>query len=602
MKDNKKFARIMAIVLTVALVMTFIIPAFAMLASAAATVTTEPDNSVFISNVTVNGNLEQGGAAKDVYVTVTDQRVKVTDDAVSSFVVSINPDITSFSYGTPVVDSYAADEKGLTYTVKFPGVVYNGGDKKIAFEVSYSIDGNLVAVPIQKFEHTLTQAIDTPEPTPTPTPAPVQQEIEVDAAQSVYVQSYKVVDKKTNKELTTVNPGQTVKLTFNIVDNRVTYLNNAPTIRSRMAQGSFKNNNYGDVKYEIVNVGTQNGRKILAYKLEYDNVVYQGGANDLSFDVSYTNASGAPVPVPYTELKQNITQAIDNVAEPKIILNSANYGGAAYVDKTFTLSTKATNTSAYHDLENVSVRVELPAGIAMADGNSQAIIGKVGKNGEINHDFSLVVTGVESSVTSLPVNIVYEFEAVVQGARKTFTNQQSVAINVEQETIFDISKLDYMEAITAGEEDFITVYLLNKGKTQANNVTVELVTGGEENPQVLQTVFAGNVAPGTESTQDIYFTVNETGTFNGRIVVSFENNKGKRFEMEKEISMEVMEGYNNNSWEEPMMPEMPIEEEKGGFPWIAVGVAAVIAAVVAGVIIVKKRKAKKNAEDEDEDI
>ena len=72
--------------------------------------------------------------------------------------------------------------------------------------------------------------------------------------------------------------------------------------------------------------------------------------------------------------------------------------------------------------------------------------------------------------------------------------------------------------------------------------------------------------------------------------------------MEKEISMEVMEGYNNNYWEEPMTPEMPIEEEKGGFPWIAVGVPAVIAAVVAGVIIVKKRKAKKNAEDEDEDI
>ena len=173
---------------------------------------------------------------------------------------------------------------------------------------------------------------------------------------------------------------------------------------------------------------------------------------------------------------------------------------------------------------------------------------------------------------------------------------------MEQETIFDISKLDYMEAITAGEEDSITVYLLNKGKTQANNVTVELVTGSEENPQVLQTVFAGNVAPGTESTQDIYFTVNETGTFNGRIVVSFENNKGKRFEMEKEVSMEVMEEYNNNYWEEPMMPEMPIEEEKGGFPWIAVGVVAVIAAAVAGVIIVKKRKAKKNAEDEDEDI
>ena len=177
-------------------------------------------------------------------------------------------------------------------------------------------------------------------------------------------------------------------------------------------------------------------------------------------------------------------------------------------------------------------------------------------------------------------------------------NMHSIAINVEQETIFEISKLEHMEAITAGEEDSVTVYLLNKGKTSANNVTIELIS---DKLNGTQTVFAGNIVPGTESIQDIYFVVDEPGVFNGKVVVTYENTKGKQSTMEKEFSIEVMEAY-YPEWDEPVIDEPVYEEEPAKTPWIAIGVAAVVVAVVVAVIITKKRKAKKNAEDEDEDI
>ncbi|MBE6894347.1 MAG: hypothetical protein E7483_01890 [Ruminococcaceae bacterium] len=612
MKDSKKFAKIMAILLAAALLMTFIVPAFAMLAGAAEV----KEGDAFIINfATADGEMLKQGEAKNVTFTVSDQRISFGEEETDSSIgIKITSVPGSFSHGSIGVNIVGKDSNGIVYTVSFADFTYNGGDTVFSFEANYTSGENNqpVAVPLITFSHNITQIVQptpaptetpaptpTPTPEPTPTPAPIPQDVEVDVSKDVFIQSYKVSDKATGKELTAVNPGQTVKLRFNVIDNRVTYLKNAPLMRARMSQGSFKNNNHGDVRYELMNVGTVNGRKILAYQVTFDNVTYQGGSQEAAFDISYTNYNtGAPVTVPYTELKQSITQAVDDIPEPKVILNSANYGGAAYIDKAFTLATSATNTSEYLDLENVSVRVELPAGIAVADGNSQALIGSVAKGGVINHNFNLIITGVENNVTSLPINIVYEFEAYVKGQRKTYTTQQSVAINIEQETKFEISKLEHMEAITAGEEDVITVYLLNKGKTSANNVTIEIQSPQLNGPQ---TVFAGNIVPGSESIQDIYFTVAETGVFTGKVVVTFENTKGKQSTLEKDFSIEVMEPY-VYEWDEPMIEEPVIMEQPNKVPWIAVVAAVAVAAAAAAIIIRKKRKAKKNTEDEDEDI
>ena len=604
MKDSKKTAKIMAILLTVILAATFFIPAFATLASAdeisntaqdgeSSVKSTDIDTSqdAYITSFSVDGDgvLAEGGEGKKVTVVISDNRIKGTGNVK----VKISPLSGAFTSDAVGEITTLKTSSGLSYTIDFVNCKYLGGTAEFKFDISYTEDdGTSIAVPIKTITHTVSQVTG-----PAPSPTPVSQEVEIDASKEVFIQSYKISDKATNKELTVASPGQSVKLRFTVIDNRVTYLTSAPKIRARMSQGSFKNNNLGDVKYNIVDAGTLNGRKILAYQVEFDNVVYLGGSKSTAFDVSYSTGSG-PLNVPYTELKQDITQAVDDVPEPKVILNSANYGGVAYVDRAFTLSTVATNTSGNIDLENVSVKVDLPAGLAVADGNSQALIGTVPKGGQIKHDFKLIITGVNNDVTSLPVNVIYEFEAYVKGERKTYKSEQSVAINVEQETKFEISKLEHMEAVTAGEEDTITVYLLNRGKTSANNVTVEIQSEQLNGPQ---TVFAGNITPGTESTQDIYFTVSQPGTFSGKVIVTYENAKGKQSTLEKEFTMDVLEAF-DPGMDAPIIDEPIMEEEPKKFPWPIIAVVVIAAAAGAAVVIVKKRKAKENAEDEDEDI
>ena len=598
MKNNKKLVRIICIVLAVAMMLTFLFPALSMLAYAAET--TESDEA-FIVNFTVKNGQFKENEKTDVEVVISDQRLKFGTADIQATTNNINVTLAQGAFTSgEITETVHSDDAAMSYTILFKDVIYDySGNTEFAFDVTYLDEtGSPVSVPLHTFSYNVTQI--APKATPIPTSTPEPQAFEIDTTKSVFIQNYVVVDMAGN-EVTQINPGQTVKLAFSIVDNRITYLSSAPQyIRARMAQGAFINNDVNDVSYQVREVGTSNGRKILGYAVVFNNVTYQGGVPDVSFDVSYinkTNGQEVPLSVPYTLLTQNISQAVDDIPEPKVVLNSANYGGAAYIGKNFTLSTIATNTSEYVGLENVSVRVELPNGITMASGNSQALIGEVAKNGTISHNFELVVTGVENTVTSLPVNVIYDFEAYVKGVRKSYSTQQTVAINIEQETKFEISRLDYMEAVTSGEEAYITAYLINKGKTSVNNVTAEIQCDMVDGPH---TTFVGNVMSGSEGTADIYFYVNEMGTANGKVIITYEDNKGRQGTLEKEFSFEVMEPY---VWDEPVFNEPVIEEPQGGkAPVIIAAVAVVAAAGVAAVIIRKKRKAKKVIEDEDEDI
>lgn len=610
MKNNKKIVKVVSFVLAALLIITFIMPAFSMIAFAATNddtilttsensgeVTTDNSQESYIVDFKVEDSdmLDQTNG-KTVTINVLDKRVKFNSSAQatdSNVRISLLP--CSFTAGSNSVKVNSSTD-GMNYTITFTDVKYNGGNQEFSFTANYTNKkGQPIAVELKTFTHNVTQVNKEPIKQPLS-----DENILIDASKEVFVQNYVILDANGN-ELSTVKPGEKMKLAISVVDNRVLYLNNPPSqVRARLSQGSFTNNDINNISYKVRDVGTVDGRKILAYSIVFHDVTYNGGSSEASFDVSYIeNTSGQEIPlaVPQTTLKLAVTQAVDDVPEPKVILNSANYGGVAYVGKKFSLNTTATNTSQFIALENVSVKVELPAGIAMASGNSQSLIGKVDKNGKINHSFELVVTGIDNNVSSLPVKVIYEFEAYVKGERKTYTTQQDVAINVQQETKFDISKLEYMETISAGEESNISVYLINKGKTSVNNVTAEIECSAVNGPQ---TVFVGNVEPGSENTADIYFTVDQPGTASGKVIITYEDSKGVQNKIEKEFSIEVMEAMNPDIDVPIFEPEI---EEESGFPWVAVIVAVVvIAGAVGGFIFYKKQKAKKMIEDEDEDI
>ncbi len=431
---------------------------------------------------------------------------------------------------------------------------------------------------------------------------------------NIYITNYRVVDNYGNA-LAKVNPGDKVIVAVTVIDERVKAEdfgisgNNISTnrIHATMSQGAFNIASSSNINVKLrnnVQVKGENGYyNALCYTVEFRDVTYLGGAPEFGFSISYTGhgsnitqSNNIPMPYPQENLSLAVTQATDDVPAPTIILNSANYGKVAIVGEAFNLVTAAVNTSKNLDLENVSVKIELPQGINMAGGNSQVLIGNVPRNGSINHTFNLVAEGVANDINSLPVKLVYTFEAFVGGKRTRFTSEQDISVNVQQPTRFAIQNISNDLEMYMGYESYAAASLVNKGKTTVYNVTAELVSDTLSAPDV---EFLGNIAPGTSTEASFDFTASQLGTATGKILITYEDAMGIQSTLEQSFTIEVIE---EPVWNEPVVTEPVVVEKNNNALYIGAVVAAL--AVAGGVVFMKKRKAKKlkELEDEDEDI
>ena len=158
--------------------------------------------------------------------------------------------------------------------------------------------------------------------------------------------------------------------------------------------------------------------------------------------------------------------------------------------------------------------------------------------------------------------------------------------------------------MTLGEEGYISVTFVNKGKTSIDNLSAEISGDNLANPG--QSQFVGNIAAGTENSVDFDVAALEAGTITGIITLSYEDSTGAAKTLTTNYSITVNE---MPAMEDPGMmdPGMMEPETEGGLP---VGVIVVIVIVAAGVIalvvriVLKKRKAKALAAlgEDDEDL
>ncbi len=437
-----------------------------------------------------------------------------------------------------------------------------------------------------------------------------------------YVANYEVVDYNGNP-LARVVPGDKMIIAVTVVDERVdvdqVYVetngrvdfgtgnagNYTNYIQANMGQGAFSIASSSSIVVRVRNpVGVKSGNSILykalCYTIWFRDVTYVGGDPAFSFDVNYTDNNEAPLPGrSYAAFSiPRINQATDDIPAPNIILNSRNYGKVATVGEVFSLSTSAVNTSNMLELDNVSVKIELPTGLNMASGNSQVLIGHVGKSGTINHTFSLKADGVPNDTTSLPVKIIYSFEAVVGGERTRFTSEQNISINVQQAMRFSIQNVDYVEEMYLGDENYISVSLVNKGKSRVNNVSAEIVSDDFTGREV---EFLGNIDPGSSSDAEFTVSANEIGEGTGTILITYEDSTGTEFTFEEPFTINVLEPMDFDPGMDVPVPEEP--RSSNVLPWV-IGAVVLACAGGSGFWYYKKKKKKRQREleDEDEDI
>lgn len=434
-------------------------------------------------------------------------------------------------------------------------------------------------------DNTLTTVQGEKDPNPSAAPAPT----------APYITNYDVGGSFG----THLRPGEKANISITVSDEWA--FQNMSNLLARISTGAFSG------KDASAKRGSDN-----TYKFQFTDITYNGGSNEFTFDVITEDGTETRELVPMSLTIIQCAEAIEPTPAPtpapaevpKIMVKDFTFGGnSVEAGKEFTLELTLFTTSGNTNLEDVMVGLTFPTdskNVSLASGSMNTYVGAMAPNETRTISYKMVT---DATMEPGSVNITVQLTSK-NGEAAT----SPISIPVTQPERFEITNVEAPETMMMGEEGYLSVTFVNKGKSAINNLTAEIQGENLANPG--QSQFLGNVAAGTENSVDFSVMASAEGVINGKVILSYENSKGEVATLEKEFSctVEAMPAIDDPGMMDPgMMDPTMGEDVNSGMPiwgWalIVVGVGAVVAVVV--VVIRKKKAAKKLAEleDEDEDI
>lgn len=417
----------------------------------------------------------------------------------------------------------------------------------------------------------------------------------------------------------TYKPGTPIvnkNLTVTVVDPRVkdkvedvtTIVNAIPhngTFTGNPVVGKIDLNDHSIITFDFTGVGYNGGEAIFSFDLSYEKLKN----NDTLPVVTLSQTIGQcrvlpadpvePEPVPTPEPTPAPTAEPDL---PKVMVKDFSFGGTSVeAGKEFTLDLTLFTTSGNTNLEDVMVGLNFgeAKNVSLASGSMNTYVGTLAPGATKHITYKIITDAtIEPGAIGITVQLT---------SKNGEPNSSPISIPVTQPDRFEITGIEAPETIMLGEEGYLSVTFVNKGKSPVNNLSAEIQGTNLANPG--QSQFLGNIAAGTENSVDFNVMASAEGTINGKVLLSYEDAKGEIVTLEKEFSctVQAMPEMDPGMMDPGMMdPTMGDGVESGMLWWgwllIALGVAAVAAAVV--LVVLKKKKAKKLAEleDDDEDI
>ena len=267
---------------------------------------------------------------------------------------------------------------------------------------------------------------------------------------------------------------------------------------------------------------------------------------------------------------------------PILLLTNYNCGGTVTAGSTFGLSLTLLNTSKV-DLHNIKVTVSGTAFVPVGSSNSFYV--------------ESVAAG-ESITKTMTMSCARE---TLQGAQSitvssTFnegSSSDTISVPVVQETRLVIDDILDPGWLTMADMGYLNVSYRNMGNNQINNLTI--TAEGDFDIDGNPVYYVGNMASGRQDSYSINFYPRQEGECNGSVVFTYEDADGNEHHIEKTFTLNIGPAP---VWDDVPMDDMPIEDGSVGMPtwgWIAIGGGA-LAAVIATVVILKKRKAKKQGD------
>ena len=428
----------------------------------------------------------------------------------------------------------------------------------------------------------------TPPPTPEPTPAPP-------TAAAPYLTAYALTNSA-GGEVTKVEKGDRVNVVLSIVDPSIVGTSlQAKHIAARVNTAAFTYTGLA----EVSQVDTVEGRYVLLFR----DVIYNGGDNNFNVDISYVGSILAQGSVSHA-MGQCVTTTKDNSRTPSILVRGNKIttsvqgaaAGTALAGNECTLTLDLLSTSGDEALTDLLVTLALPEGVTLASGNSTAYIGSMAAGSGTSVSFQLLPG---ANFTGGVATIGVSLSAVGKDTGVAVSSSTNVTVPVMQPERFELTNLEAPETMYLGEEGYVSLTFVNKGKSSINNLSAEISGENIANPG--QSQYLGNIAAGTENSVDFNVQASNAGTLKGTITLSYEDDQGNVKTMTKDFSCDVQEMPNYNDGMDDFDPGI-VEPEKTGLPlWAKALIGVAVVAVIGGVVVFirKKRKEKGLGQLED---
>ncbi len=288
--------------------------------------------------------------------------------------------------------------------------------------------------------------------------------------------------------------------------------------------------------------------------------------------------------------------------KPKLIID--NYSltpKMVEAGKEFTLNMSFFNTNSTYSVRNIKISLNNePSGsgtngetvggsVFIPVGSSNTFyINQIAPGRSVSKSMKMsVVPNAQAQNYVITANFEYEDK---EG--NEFTASEIIGIPVVQQ-----AKVSFGEVTTnpgmSGEPATVDMDFFNTGKDTLSNFMVQ-VQGDGFSLDGSSNYFVGNFAPGASDHFSTTIIPTESGTINGKVLVSYEDSTGQSHTEKKPFTLEA------STMEEST--EVPAEVDEGNssnnlgiLPFILGGI--VILGLIIGIIVKKKRDAKKKGSD-----
>ncbi len=394
-----------------------------------------------------------------------------------------------------------------------------------------------------------------------------------------------------------------------------------PKVQILVDRGSFRFRSATDATINIDKVQETTDGVICWVTLTL--LQYTGSGSSLAFTVRSEDTNADPyvyaqfstsvdscVPYVYTPPADDDDGKPDysdmQMQTPYVIVSNYNYGGTVTAGETFPLSITLYNTSRNIDVTNMMVTISMPEALMLTSSSNTFYVDHLDTESSVTQTVQ-VTAKVNAAPQSHNIDISMKYQYVDDHlvSRRDNSTQETISIPVVQIDRFQVTGVDTPAEAYLGEETYLTVNFVNKGRSDVYNLSAE-ISGDIQNPGQQQNL--GNLTSGSTGSADFAIIPNGEGVCSGEIKITYEDTNMEEktatilwstTAVDPMAGMEMPGGFDPGMMEDPGLMDDGGEEKKPSWPFIAGGVA--VAALVVG-LLVRRHILKKRSEEEDANL